>query len=196
MSKGGLEQTSDAAWDGVDLVAEEIAVIVPVEDAVLADASFNLWAELEDRRRAVRSADRRGGIQRRQQAGDVARGDHSRRDGRGEYRRRVRARRGAAFTATSRRRSSSSRPTGSTRPAGRGRMTSAADSRGPLGDREHSARAPRRPHGTCRFVRGVRLDTSARRWRSTATGRHSARDPPDLTMQASPKVSSAMTRAR
>ena len=48
VSEGGLKQTSDAAWDGVDLVAEEIAVIVPVEDAVLADASFNLWAELKE----------------------------------------------------------------------------------------------------------------------------------------------------
>jgi len=48
VAEGGIKQTSSAAWDGVDLVAEEIAVIVPVEDAVLADASFNLWQELRE----------------------------------------------------------------------------------------------------------------------------------------------------
>ncbi len=48
VSEGGLKQTSAAAWDGVDLVAEEIAVIVPVDDATLADASFNIWQELRE----------------------------------------------------------------------------------------------------------------------------------------------------
>ena len=48
VSEGGLKQTSAAAWEGVDLVAEEIAVIVPVEDAVIQDSSFNIWQELRE----------------------------------------------------------------------------------------------------------------------------------------------------
>jgi HK97 family phage major capsid protein len=42
----GLKQTTEAAWDGVNLVAEEIAVIVPVKDDVLADSAFPIWNEL------------------------------------------------------------------------------------------------------------------------------------------------------
>ena len=42
----GLKQTSAAAWEGVKLTAEEIAVIVPVPIAVFDDAQVNLFAEL------------------------------------------------------------------------------------------------------------------------------------------------------
>jgi len=42
----GLKQTSEAAWAGVDLVAEEIACIVPIPEAVVDDSSFDVWGEL------------------------------------------------------------------------------------------------------------------------------------------------------
>jgi HK97 family phage major capsid protein len=42
----GLKQTSEAAWAGIDLVAEEIATIVPIPEAVLDDAGFDIWTEL------------------------------------------------------------------------------------------------------------------------------------------------------
>jgi hypothetical protein len=42
----GLKQTSEAAWAGVTLTAEEIACIVPILEAVIDDASFDVWAEL------------------------------------------------------------------------------------------------------------------------------------------------------
>jgi HK97 family phage major capsid protein len=44
----GLKQTSEAAWAGVDLVAEEIATIVPVEDEVIADSGVPIWTELRE----------------------------------------------------------------------------------------------------------------------------------------------------
>jgi HK97 family phage major capsid protein len=43
----GLKQTSMASWENVYLNAEEIAVIVAVPDAVLEDAAFNIWDEME-----------------------------------------------------------------------------------------------------------------------------------------------------
>lgn len=42
----GLKQTSKAAWDNVFITAEEIAVIVPVADAILADAEYDIWAQI------------------------------------------------------------------------------------------------------------------------------------------------------
>jgi HK97 family phage major capsid protein len=42
----GLKQTTEAAWAGVDLTAEEIACIVPIPEAVVDDSSYDVWAEL------------------------------------------------------------------------------------------------------------------------------------------------------
>lgn len=42
----GLKQTTDAAFTNTTLYAEELAVIVPVPEAVIADASYDLFGEL------------------------------------------------------------------------------------------------------------------------------------------------------
>jgi len=42
----GLKQTTALQWANRYLIAEEIAVIVPVPDNVIADAQFDLWAEI------------------------------------------------------------------------------------------------------------------------------------------------------
>src|SRR4051812_6754296 len=42
----GLKQTSDLAWKGADLTAEEIAVIVPIPDNVVADSGIPIWSEI------------------------------------------------------------------------------------------------------------------------------------------------------
>lgn len=38
-----LKQTSDVAWKDLTITAEELAVIVPIPDAVIDDAKINLW---------------------------------------------------------------------------------------------------------------------------------------------------------
>ena len=42
----GLKQTTELAWAGVNIHAEELAVIVPIPEAVLDDADYDIWAEV------------------------------------------------------------------------------------------------------------------------------------------------------
>lgn len=42
----GLKETTKVDWTNKVITAEEIAVVVPVPDAVIADASFDLWAQI------------------------------------------------------------------------------------------------------------------------------------------------------
>lgn len=46
---GDTEQkkTSKAEWDKLTLTAEEIAVIIPIPEAVLDDANYDIWAEIK-----------------------------------------------------------------------------------------------------------------------------------------------------
>jgi HK97 family phage major capsid protein len=43
----GLKQTTKAEWDNQYLEAEELAVLVPIPDAVREDAEFDIWGELK-----------------------------------------------------------------------------------------------------------------------------------------------------
>jgi HK97 family phage major capsid protein len=43
----GLKQTTDAAWEGVQLTAEELAAIIPIPDAVVADSGYPIWPEVK-----------------------------------------------------------------------------------------------------------------------------------------------------
>lgn len=42
----GLKQTTKQQWGDLKMTAEELAVIVPVPDAVIADSSIDLWGEI------------------------------------------------------------------------------------------------------------------------------------------------------
>lgn len=43
----GLKPTSNVNWKGVEMTAEEIAVIVPIPENVIADASYDIWAQIK-----------------------------------------------------------------------------------------------------------------------------------------------------
>lgn len=45
----GMKQTSRQAWEKKTIYAEEIAVIIPIPEAVLDDADYDLWGEIKPR---------------------------------------------------------------------------------------------------------------------------------------------------
>lgn len=45
----GLKATTSASWEKKTIEAEEIAAVIPIPEAVLADAGYDIWGELKER---------------------------------------------------------------------------------------------------------------------------------------------------
>ena len=45
----GYKQTSKQQWDKKKIYAEELAVIIPIPEAVLDDANYDIWGEVKPR---------------------------------------------------------------------------------------------------------------------------------------------------
>ena len=43
----GMKQTTKVTWSGISMTAEELAVIVPIPDALMADSTIPLWDEIK-----------------------------------------------------------------------------------------------------------------------------------------------------